>query len=455
MPTGSPKTTAPAAAPTSGSRFTNAPALSAETRACPYAKSVDGASVPTSASPAVASRVPAPPAVGGVPSVTTATGRVASAAMRNCTAVTATGSRPGSRRACATVNEAERTSDARTRPSPLKVAPPPPPAATRPTPTNDTAKPVQATGRATLRCRTAAMTATSTGVAPTSRAAWVTLVRVIPAFCTRIDPPYPNAPHASTAGLHAARTRNRTAARSTAAARPNRATVSQPGGSHSRASLVTGTVVPQSRPAAASAATAVRRSRFMGPSCRMAGLHLPFMANYEIIDREMAVDLDDVDIRLLTALQGDADRTNVELARLVGLSPAATLHRVRRLKESGVIRVIAARLDPTAAGFPLHVYVAASLARHDPRSTRVFEDQVRAIPQITGADNVAGEMDYLLTIVARDVAELQQVLARLATRGGQRLVTYLRLEEVKPPSPLPLVPTPSAAPRARRTRSPT
>ena len=166
----------------------------------------------------------------------------------------------------------------------------------------------------------------------------------------------------------------------------------------------------------------------------------------------MALELDDVDIQLLTVLQQDADRTNVELARLVGLSPAATLHRVRRLKESGVIRVITARLDPAAAGFPLHVYVAASLARHDPRSARVFEDQLRALPQITAADNVAGEMDYLLTIVARDVAELQRVLVRLSTRGGQRLVTFLRLEEIKPPSPLPLVPTPPPAARARRAR---
>jgi Lrp/AsnC family leucine-responsive transcriptional regulator len=166
----------------------------------------------------------------------------------------------------------------------------------------------------------------------------------------------------------------------------------------------------------------------------------------------MAVELDDVDIQLLTALQQDADRTNVELARLAGLSPAATLHRVRRLKEAGVIRVITARLDPAAAGFPLHVYVAASLARHDPRSARVFEDQLRALPQITAADNVAGEMDYLLTIVARDVAELQQVLVRLSTRGGQRLITYLRLEEIKPPSPLPLVPTPAPTARARRAR---
>ena len=167
----------------------------------------------------------------------------------------------------------------------------------------------------------------------------------------------------------------------------------------------------------------------------------------------MAVELDDVDVALLTALQADADRTNVELARLVRLSPAATLHRIRWLKESGVIRIISAQLDAAAAGFPLQVYVTATLSRHDPRSSRIFEDEVRALPQIIAADNVAGETDYLLTVVARDVADLQEVLASLATRGGQRLVTYLRLEEIKPPSRLPLAPTtpdPGRPPRQRR-----
>jgi Lrp/AsnC family transcriptional regulator, leucine-responsive regulatory protein len=154
----------------------------------------------------------------------------------------------------------------------------------------------------------------------------------------------------------------------------------------------------------------------------------------------MAVELDEIDLQLLAELQADADRTNVELSRLVGLSPAATLNRVRRLKASGVIKVISARLDPGALGFPLQMYVAATLGRHDPRATRAFEDQVRALPQIIAADNVTGEMDYLLTIVARNVTELQQVLATLSARGSQRLVTYLRLEEVKPPSRLPLLP---------------
>jgi len=171
----------------------------------------------------------------------------------------------------------------------------------------------------------------------------------------------------------------------------------------------------------------------------------------------MAVQLDEVDIKLLEELQADADRTNVELARTVGLSPAATLHRVRWLKESGVIRIISAQLDPIQAGFPLQLYVTATLARHDPRSTQIFDDEIRALPQIISADNVAGEMDYLMTVVARNVTELQQVLANLAARGGQRLVTYLRLAEVKPPSRLPLAVDDSAAeelpPRPRRRRA--
>ncbi len=171
----------------------------------------------------------------------------------------------------------------------------------------------------------------------------------------------------------------------------------------------------------------------------------------------MAVPLDEIDIQLLVLLQTDADVTNVDLSRSIGLSPAATLHRVRHLKESGVIRVISARLDPAAAGFALQVYVAATLTRHDPRSSDAFEDMLREMPQVVAADLVAGEMDYLLTIVTRDVAELQQVLSRLAFRGGQQLTTYLRLQEVKPPSPLPigapLGPPPSSSGRSTGART--
>jgi Lrp/AsnC family leucine-responsive transcriptional regulator len=156
----------------------------------------------------------------------------------------------------------------------------------------------------------------------------------------------------------------------------------------------------------------------------------------------MATSLDPIDIRLLTELQLDADRPNVELARLVGLSPAATLNRVRRLKESGVVRRVTARLDSTTAGFPLQVYVAVTLVRHDDAGHRRFHKCVNELPEIISADWVTGETDALLMIVARDVEQLQRVLSALSTRGGaQRLITLLRLEELKPASPLPLIPS--------------
>lgn len=155
----------------------------------------------------------------------------------------------------------------------------------------------------------------------------------------------------------------------------------------------------------------------------------------------MAVELDEIDVELLALLQSDADRSNVELARSVGLSPAATLNRIRRLKESGVVRKVTARLDPALVGLPLQVYVSVTMVRNDPVASRGFIETVRDTEQIISADWVAGETDAMLLVVARDVAELQMVLTRLATRGGQRLTTLLRLEEIKPASPLPLAPT--------------
>ena len=153
----------------------------------------------------------------------------------------------------------------------------------------------------------------------------------------------------------------------------------------------------------------------------------------------MARTLDEIDVLLLNELQKDADRPNVELARLAGLSPAATLNRVRRLKESGVIDGIHAKLDREKAGFGLCVYVSVTLGRHEEALERRFEEVVAELPQVTAAAWVAGETDALLTVNARDLAELQDVLIRLSTRGGaQRVVTLLRLRELKPDSPLPL-----------------
>ena len=165
----------------------------------------------------------------------------------------------------------------------------------------------------------------------------------------------------------------------------------------------------------------------------------------------MAPALDEIDVKLLSELEADAERSNVELARAIGLSPAATFNRVKRLKETGIVRCITARLDSGALGFSLQVYVLVTLGRHDDVAHKRFHDAVGELPQVIHADWVTGEVDAVLMVVARNVGELQRVLMLLSSRGGaQRVVTLLRLEELKPSSPLPLAVDPDAPVRRRR-----
>jgi Lrp/AsnC family leucine-responsive transcriptional regulator len=165
------------------------------------------------------------------------------------------------------------------------------------------------------------------------------------------------------------------------------------------------------------------------------------------------MELDATDLKLLAELERDADRTNVQLSRIAGLSPAATLNRVRRLKEGGVVKAIRAQVDPEAAGFPLSVFVAVTVGRHDEAAHDRLQDAVAGIPQVIRADWVAGETDALLEVVARSIEELQRVQLLLSSRGGAlRVTTILRLEVLKPPSPLPYDADPAPPGRVRRAR---
>ena len=134
----------------------------------------------------------------------------------------------------------------------------------------------------------------------------------------------------------------------------------------------------------------------------------------------MARTLDEIDVLLLDELQRDADRPNVELARIAGLCPAATLNRVRRLKESGVIEGIHAKLDATQAGFGLRVYVSVTLGRHEEALERRFEEVVDALPQVTAAAWVAGETDALLTVVCARPRRAPARARRARPRAGAR-----------------------------------
>jgi hypothetical protein len=122
---------------------------------------------------------------------------------------------------------------------------------------------VQADGRGAAWPRPALISATSTGTAPTSTAAWLTLVRSIPAFWSMITAPNPIAPAAATRGVQASRRRRLPTSASNGAASTKRATVSHAGPSQPSDSFDSGTVMPHSAPADASAMIAVRWFVFM------------------------------------------------------------------------------------------------------------------------------------------------------------------------------------------------
>jgi Lrp/AsnC family leucine-responsive transcriptional regulator len=148
--------------------------------------------------------------------------------------------------------------------------------------------------------------------------------------------------------------------------------------------------------------------------------------------------LDDLDCALLVALQERGDAPNVELAHAVGLSPAATLRRVRRLREDGVIEGVRAAVDPARVGLAIDAFVLATLAEHSARADVDFARALGGMANVLRADAVAGADDVLLHVVAADAAELHRTLLALKRAGAARVRTMLRLQTLKPPSPVPI-----------------
>lgn len=156
--------------------------------------------------------------------------------------------------------------------------------------------------------------------------------------------------------------------------------------------------------------------------------------------QEPCAAVDDIDRRILRLLQHDGRMTNIELARTIHLSPAATLERVRRLEQGGTIRGYAARLDPEAVQLGLLVFVQITLDRTSPDLFEQFSNAVQTIPQISECYMVTGGFDYLIKARVRDMTAYRSFLGRTLTRlpGIRQTHTYTVMEEVKADPALPV-----------------
>ena len=152
--------------------------------------------------------------------------------------------------------------------------------------------------------------------------------------------------------------------------------------------------------------------------------------------------MDAIDGRILAELQADSRLTNVELAGRVGLSPSPCLARVRALEKAGVIRRYVALVEPAALGLGVHVFIQVTLERHVDRNLAEFERRMAQYPQVMECYLMTGDSDYLLRVLVRDMAALQDFVVDELTRipGVANIRSSFALKQAKYTTALPVSP---------------
>lgn len=153
-----------------------------------------------------------------------------------------------------------------------------------------------------------------------------------------------------------------------------------------------------------------------------------------------AVTLDDIDRRMLRALQTDGRMTNADLARMVNLSESACLRRLRALEAEGVISRYAAVVNERAVGLPISVFVTVTLSSQAEGVLTAFEAAVAGVPEVVECYLMTGASDYLLRLVVRDVDDLERIHARELTRlpGVTRVSSSVAMRTVVKRAALPV-----------------
>ncbi|HEY9181200.1 MAG TPA: Lrp/AsnC family transcriptional regulator [Candidatus Baltobacteraceae bacterium] len=137
-------------------------------------------------------------------------------------------------------------------------------------------------------------------------------------------------------------------------------------------------------------------------------------------------ELDELDLRLLEALQRNARSTFAELGALVGLKPPAVHDRVKRLESRGYVRCYSAQLDSKLLGLELVAFVSCYTSPE--ASYDEFTQTLGKMPEILEVHSVAGEESFVLKVMTRSTAHLDELLSRLkAVKGMARTKTTIVL----------------------------
>jgi Lrp/AsnC family leucine-responsive transcriptional regulator len=143
-------------------------------------------------------------------------------------------------------------------------------------------------------------------------------------------------------------------------------------------------------------------------------------------------DLDVLDRAILGALLEDGRLSQVELVERIPLSATAIARRIRALEERGVIQGYQARISRQALGLTMTVIVQISLKSQNEDLLKAFEEAITSAPSVVSCHLMSGEDDYLVTVLARDLADFERIHKEQLSRlpGVARLKSSFALRQV-------------------------
>jgi DNA-binding Lrp family transcriptional regulator len=143
-------------------------------------------------------------------------------------------------------------------------------------------------------------------------------------------------------------------------------------------------------------------------------------------------DLDTLDRSILGCLIEDGRLSQVELAERIPLSATAIARRIRALEEAGVIQGYQARISRKALGLDMTVIVQIGLKSQNEDLLKSFEEAVARAPSVVSCLLMSGEDDYLVTVLARDLADFERIHKEQLSRlpGVVRLKSSFALRDV-------------------------
>lgn len=155
----------------------------------------------------------------------------------------------------------------------------------------------------------------------------------------------------------------------------------------------------------------------------------------------MPAQLDDLDRKILTELQQNADQSLDEIARKIGSSKTPVWNRIRKMREAGVIGQTTVLLDAESLGLEACFFVLIRTSEHESDWQQKFLAALRSRPEVLEAHRLAGDIDYILKVQVRNAKAYDEFYQALISEVRIFNVTaLLSMEQIKSTTQLPILP---------------